>query len=326
MCTFNGGRFLPAQLQSIADQSRPPDEMVICDDSSSDGSDSIIAEFARRVTFPVHVMRNHRTLGSTRNFEQAISFCRESIIALADQDDVWHVNKLKRIEEALQGQRQPVAAFSDADVIDENSRKSRHRLWQSFFFGRREQKRFEHGEALKILTRHPVVTGATMAFRREFVPLLLPIPANHVRDAWISFLLAACGDFAIIPEPLMQYRRHSRQQIGPGRMTLRDRLKQACSTGPQFYLEEIKRFEQFSERIESRRSEFCHAERALKEIENKISHRQHRAQLPRASVARIPRVLREMVNGGYWRYSEGWESVAKDMAGLFANRNSAGSR
>jgi len=317
MCTFNGARFLPAQLASIAAQQRLPDEVVICDDGSSDGSDEIIAEFAQKAPFEVRFIRNIQNLGSTRNFEQAISLCEGSVIALSDQDDVWYEHKLKKIEEAFREVDAPVAVLSDADLIDDNSRLLDDHLWESFLFGPREQRRFADGGALKVLVKHPVVTGATMAFQKEFLKLLLPIPANHIHDRWISFLLAACGPFGVIAEPLMQYRRHQSQQVGPGRATLRARYQTARSTGPLFYLQEAERFHQVYDRLEERRADFPYAELALTEIKKKISHREHRAMLPRASVARIPKVLREMVNGGYWRYSEGWQSVAKDVVGLF---------
>ncbi len=322
MCTFDGSRYLPAQLQSIAAQERLPDEVVICDDGSSDGSDGIIADFAQKVPFPVRAERNKHNLGSTKNFELAISLCQGSVIALADQDDIWYRHKLKRIQEFFMRADAPVAVFSDADLVDDDSKLIGSRLWGSFLFGPREQRRFANGEALNILVKHPVVTGATMAFRKAFREFLLPIPADHVHDSWIAFLLAACGAFDPISEPLMQYRRHSNQQIGPGHATLWGRFQSARSTGPLFYQQETDRFFQLYERLERRHADFPYAERALREIKKKISHREHRARLPRASVARIPKVLREMVNGGYWRYSEGWQSVAKDVADLFGHRKS----
>jgi glycosyltransferase involved in cell wall biosynthesis len=320
MCTFNGSRFLPAQLQSIASQARLPDELVICDDASFDGSDSIVADFARGTTFPVRVIRNSNNIGSTKNFEKAISLCQGSIVVLADQDDVWYRHKLDRIEKVLLTSPAAVAVFSDADLIDGDSRPLDGRLWTSFSFGTREQKRFANGDELKILVKHPVVTGATLAFRKKFLDLLLPIPTHQVHDTWIAFLLATCGQVVPIAEPLMQYRRHRTQQIGPGRITLRQRVAQARNTGPRFYLEEIQRFHQLYERLKSRRASFPRAEQSLFEIKRKISHREHRARLPRTSAVRIPVVIREILNGGYWRYSEGWESVAKDMLGLYASR------
>ncbi len=313
MCTFNGSRFLGAQLESIATQERPPDELVVCDDGSSDGSAEIVRAFARRAKFPTRLVVNDENLRSTKNFEKAISLCRRSLVALADQDDVWYPYKLDRIEKAFLRSSSLVAVFSDADLIDENSELLRTRLWNSLLFDLGEQYRFAKGHALNILVRHPVVTGATMAFRRELFDLVAPIPADHVHDYWISFLLAACGQIEIISQPLMQYRQHEGQQLGPGPLTLRERTAQARSRGAEFHEAEIGRLQLLRDRMENLRLELPCAEFAQKEIERKICHLGRRVRLPRAKVGRFPNILREALNGGYWRYSSGWKSIAKDL-------------
>src|SRR4051794_28588047 len=98
MCTYNGSTYLHEQLASIAQQSRLPDELVLCDDASTDATVSILAEFAQRASFPVNILVNEHNVGSTRSFERAISQCSGQGIALADQDDVWHREKLARLE------------------------------------------------------------------------------------------------------------------------------------------------------------------------------------------------------------------------------------
>lgn len=145
MCTFNGARFLGAQLASIAAQDRPPDELVVCDDGSSDGSIEIVIQFARRSKFPVRLVVNDTNLGSTKNFEKAISLCRGAIVALADQDDVWYQHKLGRIEKAFLRSSETVLAFSDADLIDEESHSLGARLWPTFSFDRAEQTKCANG-------------------------------------------------------------------------------------------------------------------------------------------------------------------------------------
>ena len=160
MCTFNGGRFLSAQIESIAAQDRLPDELIVCDDGSSDSSGDIVRKFAGSAPFPIRLVVNQRNVGSTKNFEKAISLCQGSIVTLADQDDIWYRHKLGRIENAFLRSSATVAVFSDADVIDDDSRKLRLRLWNAFSFSRREQGQFARGHALNVLVKHPVVTGA----------------------------------------------------------------------------------------------------------------------------------------------------------------------
>jgi len=94
MCTCNGAPYLRAQLRSLAAQSRVPDEVVVCDDVSSDATCDIIADFATRAPFPVRLHVNARRLGWTKNFEQAVALCDGELIALSDQDDVWYPYKI----------------------------------------------------------------------------------------------------------------------------------------------------------------------------------------------------------------------------------------
>lgn len=321
LCTFNGSRFLPAQLESITQQNRLPDELIICDDGSHDSSEKICRHFARNAPFRVLVVRNEQNLGYAKNFAKAISLCRGKVIALADQDDLWYRQKLERIQTALESSA-AVAAFSDADLIDENSKPTGDRLWNSFLFSSAEQLQFTRGHTLQVLAKHPVVTGATLAFNRECIPFLLPIPPDQFHDAWIAFLLAARGRITPIREPLMQYRQHQAQQIGPGKPGVWSRLAQSQRTGRQFYEAECNRFRQLADRIRKYPADFPFAALALHEIENKIQHREHRADLPESTLVRVPKVFREIVNGRYWRYSEGWQSIAKDLAGLSAHQQS----
>jgi glycosyltransferase involved in cell wall biosynthesis len=87
MCTFNGGRYLEEQLESIGAQTRPPCELVVCDDGSKDGTISILKRFEANAPFPVRIVQNGIRMGSTRNFDQAIGMARGEFIALCDQDD-----------------------------------------------------------------------------------------------------------------------------------------------------------------------------------------------------------------------------------------------
>jgi glycosyltransferase involved in cell wall biosynthesis len=313
MCTFNGNRFLGAQLESVAMQDRPPDELVVCDDGSTDGSCEIAKEFARRAPFTTRIVVNEQNLGSTKNFEKVISLCQGEIIVLADQDDVWYRHKLQRLEEAFLRSSAIVAAFSDADLIDGDSRPLKLRLWPTFSFDLAKQNQFANGQALKVLINGPVVTGAAMAFRRECFGPIAPIPASQIHDRWISFLLTAWGEFEVIADPLMQYRRHQSQQVGTGAITLREKTNLIGARGASHFLDEINRFQQLYDRLGQHKALFPYAEEVQKEIQTKMSHLAHRAGLHRIRIARLPKVIGEVLNGHYNRYSGGWRSVARDL-------------
>src|SRR5213080_381833 len=94
LCTYNGAAYLGEQLDSIVAQSRPPDELVVCDDGSTDETVEVLETFLAEAPFPVRLQRNEANLGFVKNFEQAISLCTGDFVALSDQDDVWMPGKL----------------------------------------------------------------------------------------------------------------------------------------------------------------------------------------------------------------------------------------
>src|SRR3954454_19649281 len=102
LAVWNGERFIAEQLESIAEQSRPPDELVISDDGSSDDTVEIARRFARRAPFDVVIMPNQERIGHSDNFFRAMKACTGDLIALCDCDDVWHPDKLARCERPLQ--------------------------------------------------------------------------------------------------------------------------------------------------------------------------------------------------------------------------------
>src|SRR6185295_6827977 len=99
MCTWNGAAYLRDQLESIAAQTRLPDELIMCDDASIDGTPAIARAFAARAPFPVRLEINEATVGVRQNFTKAIAACTGDLIALSDQDDVWRPDKLRVIED-----------------------------------------------------------------------------------------------------------------------------------------------------------------------------------------------------------------------------------
>jgi glycosyltransferase involved in cell wall biosynthesis len=312
LCTYNGARFLSEQLESIAAQSTLPHELVICDDCSSDSTVEIIREFAAGARFPVSLRVNDSRLGSTKNFEKAISLCQFEIVALCDQDDVWHPQKLSRMAGAFHGDERVGAVFSDAELIDENSQCLGSTLWDSNLFNKREQKKFESGDELEVLLKHTLVTGATMAFRSRFRNLVLPIPAEQIHDLWITMLIASVAHLAPLRHALIRYRRHEAQQIGPGEeLTFWQKVPRRV--GPDYYLSEATRLGEICERLHDRRALFAPHPNALYRIRQKIRHRKARAEFPSSRVLRLPSVIREVATLRYWRYSSGVGSVAKDL-------------
>lgn len=255
MCTYNGRRFLSEQLASIARQTRLPDEMVVCDDGSTDATAEIVENFARSVPFPVRFIRNPRNLGSTKNFEQAIGLCSGELIALSDQDDIWMPDKLARQAEMLELDPSLGAVFTDAELVDDQSQPIGKRLWRSILFSPQEQTQFMHGDTVPVLLRKNVVTGATLMIRANLQPFFMPIPKIWVHDGWIAWMLSLYSRIGMIHEPLIHYRLHPNQQNGveslaPSEsLSLRQRLEKGKREEPAKFASVARELEQLERRV-----------------------------------------------------------------------------
>jgi hypothetical protein len=213
LCTYNGEQFLRQQLQSIQQQSRLPDELVVCDDRSTDQTLVIARDFAATVSFPVVIVQNTENLGSSRNFQKAIGLCTGDLIALSDQDDIWYPNRLQRSEEELAAHPQAGLVFSDADIIDDQNRLQRGTLWQRLGFAGKRMRDLLAGQFV-LLAKHRFVTGATMMFRANLRDRCLPVSPGWIHDEWITLVIATLAELRPIDQSLIRYRLHGAQQVG----------------------------------------------------------------------------------------------------------------
>ena len=320
MCTYNGAEFLPAQLESILAQSRKPDQIVVCDDGSTDETRAILQSFEKKSPDVILLNFNKKNLGSIRNFEKAIELCNGDVIALSDQDDVWRQDKLQLIEKAFNKQSIGLV-FSDAEIVDENLQPLNRRMWNEVDFNAHKRKLLDNGRALEVLVTGWTVTGATMAFRSGFTKICLPVPDGiaMIHDGWIALAIAAVADVLAIDEPLIKYRQHGRQQIGApervepgpeqrGLEKFENALKRRNSSADLY-----KILETLEERLVAFTG-FYDTHKALSFVGNYSFHLNVRAGLSqRRRINRVPGILRELLSLRYHEYANGFKSAAKDL-------------
>jgi glycosyltransferase involved in cell wall biosynthesis len=303
LCTYQGASFVLAQLASIAGQTLLPVEVVVCDDRSTDGTDDVVRRFATSAPFPVRLSVNDERLGVTANFAQAITRCSGSVIALADQDDVWMPQKLEQQVEVLRRNPAAGAVFSDAELVDWSLRPLGRSMFEATHFSSRRQRRFRNGHALDVLLARSVVCGATLAFRSSFRDLLLPIPTTGLHDVWLATLLATVTEIVALPDQLVRYRQHGANQVG------------APATGPRAKLARRGRQGEPGDEAGHHRAmveRMAAPPRALPvdQLRRKVAHLEFRYGLP---AHRTFPVLNELARGRYHRYSRGLESAAYDL-------------
>ena len=229
MCTFNGERFLDAQLDSLAQQTLKPLELVVCDDGSSDSTQARVQRFARSAPFAVRWIGNPSRLGYRLNFVTAARRCTGDLVAFCDQDDVWCAGKLERA----------AVPFGDPDVT-----LSYHRV------GLIDQDGSGLGDYDDRAPKtNPIAfpdcdpwlfgLGFTLMFRRKLcrAEALWPLSRdfykaehNLAHDQWFFFLALAFGKVVYIDEALALYRQHGRnlfgagKELGAGSPTYRERM------------------------------------------------------------------------------------------------------
>jgi glycosyltransferase involved in cell wall biosynthesis len=198
MATYNGAKYLQEQLDSFINQTRLPDELVICDDVSNDETIAILNGFKKEAQFPVRIYINDKNLGHEGNFGKAIGLCTGQIIFLSDQDDVWFPEKLLTVEKVFESQPKTLVVINDLEITDAYLQLTGQtvlgQIRESGIIGK-DEKGF--------------IIGCGTAFRSELKAIILPIPElNFGHDKWIHNIALALGNRFVLEQKLQLYRRH----------------------------------------------------------------------------------------------------------------------
>ncbi len=310
LCTYNGNVHLPTQWESLLAQRQLPDEVVICDDQSTDDTPELLRQLAREAPFSVRILENSERLGYNKNFERAMSECRGDLIFICDQDDYWFPEKISTMTAYMIDHPKVQLAFCDAWVTDEHLQGREIHFWERVRFDERARERWQAGDVMDVMLDGNRVMGCATVIRRNFLQTILPIPdyvPGYIYDGWIGLVGAACGVVQFIDQPLQLYRTHVQQQVGvrekkPGaRIRLRDRFKRhrAEKLAPlrekQGQLATISRL--LAERVGT-------SAPGLPLLYRRLSHFTMRSCLPHDRLRRIRPVLDNLRQGNYKRYAD----------------------
>ena len=213
LCTYNGERFLQQQLESLAGQTWLPDELIICDDASTDRSVEIAQSFVAAAPFAVHLIHNKENLGYVKNFERAISHCSKDVIFLCDQDDVWLQSKLAEVIAVFEAESSVGLVLHNFCWIDERNNPYPGPIDT---YGPRGLATENLPEELRrnsvqiFMSPYPRAwCGCMMAFRRDFNRVILPIFPGKGHDDWILKVLGPITHVRFLTNELVRYRMHA---------------------------------------------------------------------------------------------------------------------
>ena len=214
LATYNGATYLRPQLQSFADQTFLPAELVVSDDNSTDCTLSIIQDFSKIAPFPVTIHRNSARLGYRANFISCAHLCTSDLIAFSDQDDIWAKNKLERQAADFDDTRIMLSCHN-ADLINSEGTKINRLVDQ-----------FKGDCCLDIKTAGPLVfpRGFTQMIRKDIVKWdwlyqqsidIGELSQKMSHDGWFFFLALLHGLVLYHQEPLVYYRQHASNASEP---------------------------------------------------------------------------------------------------------------
>lgn len=223
MTTYQGEKYIEQQIESILCQSLLPDEIIVCDDSSSDNTVGIIKSLKQERPI-IYLYKNQKRIGVKKNFSKSIKFAKGEYIALSDQDDFWLPSKLelcynKMVELNLKySSATPILIFSDLSIADENLKVIKKSMW-NYNGVNPNLTKFED------LMLGNVVTGCTIFMNQALVRKIGEIPDNcHMHDFWIALVASVYGVIGFIDEPTILYRQHDNNTLGTSVNNIVNRL------------------------------------------------------------------------------------------------------
>ncbi len=236
LTTYNGKKYLKPLLDSIRKQAQKPDEVIIVDDCSSDGTFEYINEYIRQYNLKTWKnMKNTINLGWCVNFRKAISFCTGDIIFLCDQDDIWLPTKILEMKRIMSKNNNVQLLVSNYYI------KGKDKVYLKDINrndGSIKKMRFK-SSSLSVLR-----PGCTYCFRKElFLNLKRHDMSFKPHDAMLWGYASIKDAIYLYNKKTIVFRRHSGSASNPSKpLSIERRVKEIKSDIEleQFFLSECR--------------------------------------------------------------------------------------
>jgi glycosyltransferase involved in cell wall biosynthesis len=308
MCTYNGERYLVEQLNSLLTQTCLPNELVICDDGSTDRTLEILENFQKNVLFKVLIYKNEKSLRTTKNFEKAIRLCTGSYIFLCDQDDVWLPTKIEVLVKYLNQNPGVEMVFSNAKLVDVELNDLNRTQWDVVRFEEFQREKWESGKAINIMLGGNRVTGCTTAIRSELAEASVPFPTDipeTIHDTWLAWVATVRQSIMPLDVALILYRQHAAQQVGsrprvmPPKVGLAERFTRPRIQKLAPIIEEREELQKLYLRLSG-----IEKNKGLEPLKKKLDFLTMRSQLHKNRLLRFFPALWNFIIGNYRRYKD----------------------
>lgn len=214
LCTFNGDKFIEEQLQSILSQEISVDEIIICDDASTDETWTILEKYQKQYPETIQIFASRENFGYVLNFEKALSLCTGDVIFLCDQDDIWFSNKSLEILQFFEKNSDIGLVAHNLELSDASKYKT---FWDLKNFKPQEKALDKKNLLEQLLITGNVFPGMSLAIRKELLLQYLPLQkVDSVMIHDFEMIVKSLRDekFGIMDKVLGIYRQHDAQSIG----------------------------------------------------------------------------------------------------------------
>jgi glycosyltransferase involved in cell wall biosynthesis len=219
MATYNGERYVSAQIRSILDQSWRRWKLYIRDDSSNDDTSAILSRFAEEFPDRIFVFPpDQKRLGADGNFSYLLEHVESEYFIFCDQDDVWLPQKIEkslqcmRALEAKHGSETPLLVHTDLRVVDTDLQELDSSVWH---YGHHDPK---CSQRLNRLLVQNMVFGCSTLINASLKKLAVPIPAGVVQfDWWLAQVSVCFGAVDYVSDSTLLYRQHGENSVGANR-------------------------------------------------------------------------------------------------------------
>ena len=274
MTTYNGSKYIIKQLDSLKNQSRKIDELVICDDCSTDNTVELVNDYIKSNNLEGwNIYSNENNLGFINNFKQAIKKTTGDIIFLCDQDDEWCVNKISTMTDIIEKNDQVKLLSCSLAFIDENSKPytpSNIPSWYQKMISTSPEE-ITPIDFISICNTN-FAPGCTMCFTREICDKYCNMDYEYeLLHDWLLALIASVDNgYFHLNKPLINYRIHSSNAIGVSKAKKSEDAQQQLSR-----LKGLKSRLLFSENTTYKNKE--EVKKCINYVDNRISLYENRS-------------------------------------------------
>lgn len=320
LTSFNSGSMVEAMLDSVLAQTLLPDEIVVSDDASTDGTGDRIRRYLADHAdglgaISVRLLLDEPWLGLSGNFERALRAATADLVAIADHDDLWEPEHLEVLRAQFLEDPSLHVVASDATVIDEDGVVLAESLHATIGLSETELASINGPRPWEALVRRPLMTTSTMMVRRQTAAASLPLGSDHAQDEWVALLCASAGRARLLQERLTRYRQHAMNRQGVA--TTRTLTWKAAR------LFELTRCRRESNRTAIRRAlarrdgldrlGASADPRAIELVSADVDHELWRTRLPRLRLFRVPTIAAAVRAGNYDRFDRGLRDAVRDL-------------